>query len=156
MSSQLLATSTPEHKIQAVSGWPMLLFNVALLIGALAFIVLAASGDAGASTGATAIRVMGGLLVELVGVALLFGYFTLQPNEARVLILFGDYRGTVRSSGFHWANPFYARNRGNVPPKAGTPADSGHRNRFSVRPTAEFDGISIAHDEAVVARAQLQ
>ena len=133
MSGQLLETSTPERKIQAVSGWSMLLFNVALLIGALVFIVLAASGDAGASTGATAIRVIGGVLMELVGVALLFGYFTLQPNEARVLILFGDYRGTVRNSGFHWANPFYARNRGNVPPKAGTPADSGHRNRFSVR-----------------------
>jgi len=39
-------------------------------------------------------------------VTMLGGYFTLQPNEARVLILFGEYRGTVRTSGFHWANPF--------------------------------------------------
>jgi regulator of protease activity HflC (stomatin/prohibitin superfamily) len=36
------------------------------------------------------------------------GFFTLQPNEARVLILFGKYRGTVRESGFHWGNPFYS------------------------------------------------
>ena len=36
------------------------------------------------------------------------GFFTLQPNEARVLILFGHYKGTVRESGFHWGNPFYA------------------------------------------------
>jgi regulator of protease activity HflC (stomatin/prohibitin superfamily) len=36
------------------------------------------------------------------------GFFTLQPNEARVLILFGGYKGTVRTSGFHWANPFYS------------------------------------------------
>jgi regulator of protease activity HflC (stomatin/prohibitin superfamily) len=70
----------------------------------------------------------------------LFGYFTLQPNEARVLILFGHYRGTVRSSGFHWANPFYARSRGNVPPKAGTPAESRKRNRFSVRLTPGLMG----------------
>jgi len=34
-----------------------------------------------------------------------FGYFTLQPNEARVLILFGSYRGTVRTSGWSWTNP---------------------------------------------------
>jgi len=34
------------------------------------------------------------------------GYFTLQPNEARVLVLFGSYKGTVRQSGFHWTNPF--------------------------------------------------
>jgi regulator of protease activity HflC (stomatin/prohibitin superfamily) len=36
------------------------------------------------------------------------GFFTLQPNEARVLLLFGAYKGTVRDSGFHWANPFYS------------------------------------------------
>jgi len=35
-----------------------------------------------------------------------FGYFTLQPNEAKVLILFGKYKGTVREDGFHWTNPF--------------------------------------------------
>jgi regulator of protease activity HflC (stomatin/prohibitin superfamily) len=44
-----------------------------------------------------------------------FGFFTLEPNEARVLILFGAYKGTVRNSGFHWANPLYARSRGTVP-----------------------------------------
>ncbi|MEO8313454.1 MAG: SPFH domain-containing protein [Pseudomonadota bacterium] len=55
------------------------------------------------------------ILIDLTGIALgvfaLFGYFTLQPNEARVLILFGNYKGTVRRSGFHWANPFYSRRR---------------------------------------------
>ena len=40
---------------------------------------------------------------------MLTGFFTLQPNEARVLLLFGAYKGTVRKSGFHWANPFYSR-----------------------------------------------
>jgi regulator of protease activity HflC (stomatin/prohibitin superfamily) len=40
------------------------------------------------------------------------GFFTLQPNEARVLILFGRYKGTVRESGFHWGNPFYANGSG--------------------------------------------
>src|SRR5207249_3180195 len=36
------------------------------------------------------------------------GFFTLQPNEARVLILFGAYKGTLRQAGFHWGNPFYS------------------------------------------------
>jgi regulator of protease activity HflC (stomatin/prohibitin superfamily) len=39
------------------------------------------------------------------------GFFTLQPNEACVLLLFGDYRGTERSGGFHWTNPFYTKHR---------------------------------------------
>ncbi len=39
----------------------------------------------------------------------LSGFFTLQPNEARVLVLFGSYKGTVRTSGFHWTNPFNSK-----------------------------------------------
>ena len=38
----------------------------------------------------------------------LAGFYTLQPNEARVLILFGRYKGTVKSAGWHWGNPFYS------------------------------------------------
>src|ERR1041385_1797526 len=49
-----------------------------------------------------------GLIGVIVGIVMLPGFFTLQPNEARVLILFGAYRGTVRASGFHWGNPFYS------------------------------------------------
>ena len=37
------------------------------------------------------------------------GHFTLQPNEARLLILFGPTKAPFASSGFHWANPFYSR-----------------------------------------------
>ena len=44
----------------------------------------------------------------VVWVILVMGFFTLQPNEARVLLLFGQYKGTVRTSGFHWGNPFYS------------------------------------------------
>ncbi len=40
---------------------------------------------------------------------MLFGHFTLQPNEARVLTLFGTYVGTVRDSGFFWTNPFMTK-----------------------------------------------
>ena len=60
-----------------------------------------------------ALEVAIGPRVALVGVAgiavfLPSGLFTLQPNEARVLILFGNYHGTVREGGFHWANPLYS------------------------------------------------
>lgn len=46
------------------------------------------------------------IVLEILFVLSCCGYFTLQPNEGRVLILFGSYRGTVRDSGFHWTNPF--------------------------------------------------
>jgi len=36
------------------------------------------------------------------------GFFTLEPNETRVCVLFGSYKGTARQTGFRWANPFYS------------------------------------------------
>jgi regulator of protease activity HflC (stomatin/prohibitin superfamily) len=39
------------------------------------------------------------------------GFFTLQPNEGRVLTLFGKYIGTERVSGFHFTNPFYSKTK---------------------------------------------
>ena len=50
------------------------------------------------------------------------GFFTLQPNEARALVLFGSYRGTVREGGFWWAMPFLsnAHNRFKISLRART------------------------------------
>jgi regulator of protease activity HflC (stomatin/prohibitin superfamily) len=132
MSSQSAETTTFEHRIDAWNGWAILFLNIVVLVAALVFIIWTASGDG--SGGGIIARVLGALLV-VAGILLMFGYFTLQPSEARVLILFGDDRGTVRKSGFYWANPFYSRSRGNAPPKAGPPAGSGQRRRFSVRLT---------------------
>ena len=56
-----------------------------------------------------------GIVVLCMGpLLMLMGFFTIQPNQARVLILFGDYKGTVRDEGFHWANPFYSRSAGST------------------------------------------
>lgn len=50
-------------------------------------------------------------VVGWVGIFLCFGFFTLQPNESRVLVLFGSYRGTVRTSNWHWTNPLNSKLR---------------------------------------------
>ena len=42
---------------------------------------------------------------------LLGGLFMVNPNEGRVLQLFGDYAGTARTAGLRWANPFYTKKR---------------------------------------------
>ncbi len=39
------------------------------------------------------------------------GFLVVNPNESCVLILFGDYRGTVKKNGFFWANPFFTRKK---------------------------------------------
>lgn len=39
------------------------------------------------------------------------GFFFVNPNGSRVLVLFGDYIGTVKKNGFFWVNPFYAKQK---------------------------------------------
>ena len=41
----------------------------------------------------------------------LFGLIVVNPNEAKVLLLFGDYRGTVKRDGWGWVNPFFTKKR---------------------------------------------
>lgn len=54
---------------------------------------------------------VGSLVLAGLTVVLNCGFFTLQPNQSAVLILFGAYTGTVRTPGFHWANPFYTKKK---------------------------------------------
>jgi len=114
---------TVERDRRPLNGWLALALVVLWFVAAVAFFIstgVAAAGDA-ISEGAAAFRVLSAALMIPVGIFLCFGFFTLEPNEARVLILFGAYKGTVRRSGFHWANPLYARNRGAVPGSAPMP-----------------------------------
>ena len=101
---------TQEKPLRTLGGFPMLLVNLALL-SAMPIAIAATTYPRPGPVIAMAV------LISVLGIISLRGHFTLQPNEARVLILFGHYRGTVRDSGFHWANPFYARYRGQVPNK---------------------------------------
>ena len=51
------------------------------------------------------------VLLFIVGALILAGLYTLQPNEAAILQLFGSYRGTTRVSGLRGTNPFYTRRK---------------------------------------------
>jgi regulator of protease activity HflC (stomatin/prohibitin superfamily) len=97
-----------ESTIQVTSGWQMLPINLALLLGGFTatifVIVMADSYGAG-----FAWLLLFTIPVMLAGISALCGHFTLQPNGACALVLFGDYRGTVRHSGFYWTNPFMTK-----------------------------------------------
>jgi regulator of protease activity HflC (stomatin/prohibitin superfamily) len=54
-------------------------------------------------------RVIGALVLMTLSLVLTPGLFVVNPNEARVLQLFGDYVGTVKEDGLRWANPFYTK-----------------------------------------------
>ena len=51
------------------------------------------------------------LLLTILILLIIKGFFTVNPNSSKVLVLFGAYKGTVRENGFFWANPFYTRQK---------------------------------------------
>jgi regulator of protease activity HflC (stomatin/prohibitin superfamily) len=104
-----------ELQTRAMNGWLMLLVNFAMLIGAAVWFVSILVKVANRQEPDVLWWLIPAALLEILAIIFLCGHFTLQPNEARVLILFGAYQGTVRTSGFWWANPFYSRSRSRVP-----------------------------------------
>ncbi|MBD8900152.1 SPFH domain-containing protein [Rhodanobacter sp. DHG33] len=50
-----------------------------------------------------------GILLEVLGIFLIKGFFQVAPNTGQVMQLFGKYAGTVRDEGLRWTNPFYAK-----------------------------------------------
>jgi regulator of protease activity HflC (stomatin/prohibitin superfamily) len=121
MATKPAQSAASERVVGTMNGWAMLIVNLALLVGSAYMIK-----NAAAPGNFTQIF---GALIGLLGLIMVGGYFTLQPNQARVLILFGAYKGTVRSSGFHWANPFYARSRGIASQKEAGASEGDQRNR---------------------------
>jgi regulator of protease activity HflC (stomatin/prohibitin superfamily) len=95
-----------ENVRSAVSGLVALVVLIPLLaLIVYMFIMSAKSGpDAVWYT-------IGWALLIAVDVACLGGVFVVNPNEGKVLQLFGDYKGTVKAPGLRWANPFYSKRR---------------------------------------------
>jgi regulator of protease activity HflC (stomatin/prohibitin superfamily) len=93
-----------EQEIKPVPGLFMVLVMIGLLAGALTGLIAAANAESPVGVGSLAFLTV---LISL-GFA---GFFTVNPNEARVLTLFGRYVGTVRDAGLWFANPFYAKKR---------------------------------------------
>jgi regulator of protease activity HflC (stomatin/prohibitin superfamily) len=87
-----------ERVVNVMNGWTVLLPLVAVVIGDIGFLT---NGKPGSLSLVVCLVILG------LGMFGCVGFFSLQPNEARVLTLFGAYRGTVRSSGFWWGNPLY-------------------------------------------------
>jgi regulator of protease activity HflC (stomatin/prohibitin superfamily) len=110
-SGALTKTPTREREARVLSGWVMLPITVLLYVGGPALIVwhfYRVASQPGATVTTDWWVLAAGIIALLLAVLLSPGFFALQPNEARVLILFGSYRGTARQVGFRWGNPFYS------------------------------------------------
>ena len=95
---------TREILRKAAPGLPILFILLAAVAGAAWLIY---SGIVNQSLGVAG----AGAAIILVVVFMFAGLFTVEPNEAKVLQLFGTYKGTVRQQGLFFANPFFSKKR---------------------------------------------
>lgn len=93
-----------ERLKPTLAGIPMLLVFLVMLCAGVVSAIWGGKQD-------IPILVVVGLLGILAGIILLSGLFKVAPNQAKVLQLFGDYRGTSKDPGLRWANPFYSKQR---------------------------------------------
>ena len=93
-----------EVERRTVSGLAMLILLIAFEAFGVWRLVLAARAD----QPALLLLWLPWLAVGALGLA---GLFTINPNDGKVLQLFGAYVGTARQTGLRWANPFYTKRR---------------------------------------------
>jgi len=93
-----------EKEQRATNGLLVLLVAIVLLVVSVIGIIGAANAEQGLAAAAWAVL----LAATIIACA---GLFTVNPNEAKVLTLFGKYIGTVRQAGLWFANPFFAKKR---------------------------------------------
>lgn len=95
------------------SGWKMngfaaLFMILATLAVAIASIVASVNFFPAGSAGEV-IAAVAGVLLIITSIIMSIGFMMLEPNEARVLLFFGKYRGTFYETGFWWVNPFMTK-----------------------------------------------
>lgn len=96
-----------ERELDGASGIGLLVLFLAVLFGSVYLSVLA--GRAGSAWG-----VIGATLLMVAAIFCMVGLFIVNPNETKVLQLFGSYAGSARTSGLRWANPFYTKRKVSV------------------------------------------
>src|SRR5499427_3133358 len=102
---QLAPAPVAEHQARSTRGVTVLVAGVAALLAGVAVLVYA-----GKQTGDTRTAlVWAGVLVVIIASVGLAGLTPVVPGQARVVQLFGKYRGTIRDPGLQWVNPFTRR-----------------------------------------------
>lgn len=102
---------TKEEIFSAVkfSGIPFLLVNFLFLVAIVVLFVWTV--NAGLSTALTTVIIISDVVLFILNLILWGGFMQIEPNEARVMIFFGEYEGTVKENGFFWVNPFYTKKK---------------------------------------------
>lgn len=79
-----------------------------MLFVILAIAAVAILGFTELQDGRPLVYLLGGIGILIIDIILCIGFIMIEPNEAMVMVFFGNYQGTLTQVGFHWVNPFYS------------------------------------------------
>ncbi len=102
---QLPSQRVTERAARFLPGLRMLVLGIVLTLAGVALIVLANHHSGGVATALITLAI----LAFIIGPLVLGGLTPVVPGQARVVQLFGKYRGTIREPGLQWVNPFTKR-----------------------------------------------
>jgi regulator of protease activity HflC (stomatin/prohibitin superfamily) len=94
---------TAEQSLRSVNGYLAAAIGIAMVLAGVGSFIVAPGG------GLLSFLLRG--LLALGGGIVLAGLYMLQPREAAIMTLFGEYTGTDRAEGLRWANPLYRKRR---------------------------------------------
>ncbi|MCT8977851.1 SPFH domain-containing protein [Clostridium sp. CX1] len=100
-----------EVEIKTSSGISIFFINLLLFILAAALFIIGINAGNNGSTKLSVILIIIAVISFVIWILMFPGFFILQPNEGAALVLMGAYKGTVKQSGWHWANPFYTKRK---------------------------------------------
>ena len=100
-----------ERTYRPISGWLPLLVTLAMFAAGPWLVINAALGLERHGGGAHGYQLAAGVIVLLLAGLSMAGFMAIAPNQARVLLLFGKYKGSALSSGFFWVNPFFTKKK---------------------------------------------
>ncbi|WP_010250033.1 SPFH domain-containing protein [Acetivibrio cellulolyticus] len=101
-----------KEKIKEVKpGFTLFIANMLMLAISLFLIIWGIIETANHPSVIPVASIISGSILLIIWFIFINGFFTLQPNEAAVLILFGEYKGTVKKSGWYFTNPFYTKKK---------------------------------------------
>ena len=99
-----------ESELNVHSGWIYLLYALISLVLAVGGFVLSGM-IANTDSVSFGLSITAGVVFTLVFILICCGFYNLAPNQAAVISLFGDYKGTSRQNGILWTNPFYTKKK---------------------------------------------
>ena len=100
-----------ERTYRPISGWLPLLVTLAMFAAGPWLVINAALGLERHGGGAHGYQLAAGVIVLLLAGLSMAGFMAIAPNQARVLLLFGKYKGSALASGFFWVNPFFSKKK---------------------------------------------